>query len=862
MKSPSQHSSDDSSQHGDECSETALSLVKPSTTTLSINENEQQVKGVRRRKPLRPWSLSARVEKPNTVNSVESMNEDDSQMTQNGNHQEAEENENGNEPITDEINDSNGSEQQSSNDHDDNSNISHRKYSETDDGHVRKLTKLEWPKQLSSLDEQMKLFQLDPVKNLVYCVRCGLDALQDNLLEHISVHYPYNFFCDSSSGLDEHVLTHPQTSKPPNTVNSNSGMRNNPTPSVATVGTTNGNTSTFNQRDSNEDGKSTTPPRSKVYRCRQCIFVSTVKEEFWAHHRAHIRPDKVLECPSCPFVTEYKHHLEYHLRNHLGSKPFKCSKCDYACVNLSMLRSHMKSHFRHLLFKCRNCSFETKQYQALQVHLETEGHEPHLDSSVEEFLKEYGAGTNTTIPTAPPQQQEKIHSQKTINNNGITTRNGNNKRQRSDVSSSNKSISPPLMSVSPPLQQSTTPHISGTLAATVAAAASYVTANNFINTQQSQRLAWNQKQQINPFNSLITSPVSSPLEAAASLLSKRESLSASATSPTSILEQQQQQPPTIDTDLLLQMTQARGNSTSLLCTLCDYVASNKQSLGIHLFEHARKNELLNRSLTDDTTSKLLELFNGKFAFGSSPNSFSQQQLSTFVSETYQNVLSQQFQQQMSAAYDSFIDNNNNNTTSLFSLLNGASATSLTTSSRLSTETLTNGIKSEPIDVKIKSELKRPLTTSISKCIRKRKGRAFKILKTEQDSTTAISDNDEDEEDEEQEDDNEMSNDATDLKAANNDLLQRLNHDQQQDTNDPQKLLRLQDQETQVDEKQIEKLFECSHCEILFRDFALYCIHKLLHYSQSNPFKCAQCGEQKANKVEFFIHVAQTAHELT
>ena len=32
----------------------------------------------------------------------------------------------------------------------------------------------------------------------------------------------------------------------------------------------------------------------------------------------HIKPEKLLCCPKCIFVTEYKHHLEYHLRNHYG----------------------------------------------------------------------------------------------------------------------------------------------------------------------------------------------------------------------------------------------------------------------------------------------------------------------------------------------------------------------------------------------------------------------------------------------------------------------------------------------------------------------------------------------------------------
>lgn len=71
-----------------------------------------------------------------------------------------------------------------------------------------------------------------------------------------------------------------------------------------------------------------------------------------------------------------------------------------------------------------------------------------------------------------------------------------------------------------------------------------------------------------------------------------------------------------------------------------------------------------------------------------------------------------------------------------------------------------------------------------------------------------------------------------------------------------------DQQTQVDEWQIKRLFECFHCEMIFKDFAMYCTHKQLHYSPENPFRCAQCGEQKANKYDFFVHVAQQAHDLT
>lgn len=90
----------------------------------------------------------------------------------------------------------------------------------------------------------------------------------------------------------------------------------------------------------------------KSFKCKHCSHVAVSKSEFWAHSRAHMKPEKLLTCPNCPFVTEYKHHLEYHMRNHLGSKPFKCPKCSYSCINKSMLNSHMKSHSNVYQYRC------------------------------------------------------------------------------------------------------------------------------------------------------------------------------------------------------------------------------------------------------------------------------------------------------------------------------------------------------------------------------------------------------------------------------------------------------------------------------------------------------------------------------
>lgn len=114
----------------------------------------------------------------------------------------------------------------------------------------------------------------------------------------------------------------------------------------------------------------------KVFKCKQCEFVAVTKEDFWRHSKVHIKPEKMLNCPKCPFVTEYKHHLEYHLRNHFGSKPFKCPNCSYTCVNKSMLNSHMKSHTNIYQYRCQDCNYATKYCHSLKLHLRKYSHKP------------------------------------------------------------------------------------------------------------------------------------------------------------------------------------------------------------------------------------------------------------------------------------------------------------------------------------------------------------------------------------------------------------------------------------------------------------------------------------------------------
>lgn len=118
--------------------------------------------------------------------------------------------------------------------------------------------------------------------------------------------------------------------------------------------------------------------KPRQYKCKQCKQIFFSKGEFWDHTRSHIKPEKMLQCPKCAFVTEYKHHLEYHLRNHSRSKPFACPHCNYSCVNKSMLNSHLKSHSTVLQYRCIDCNYATKYCHSLKLHLRKYAHKPDI----------------------------------------------------------------------------------------------------------------------------------------------------------------------------------------------------------------------------------------------------------------------------------------------------------------------------------------------------------------------------------------------------------------------------------------------------------------------------------------------------
>lgn len=185
---------------------------------------------------------------------------------------------------------------------------------------------------------------------------------------HMNSHFDHKCpFCDYSSKTDGRLKRHIRDFHSENPPDSWAGTR---------VLKSNNNGEESNSPDPSSANGNSSGGKPRKYKCKQCEFIATNKQEFWDHSKAHIKSEKLLTCPNCNFVTEYKHHLEYHLRNHFGSKPFKCAKCNYSCVNKSMLNSHMKSHSNIYQYRCSDCNYATKYCHSLKLHLRKYSHTP------------------------------------------------------------------------------------------------------------------------------------------------------------------------------------------------------------------------------------------------------------------------------------------------------------------------------------------------------------------------------------------------------------------------------------------------------------------------------------------------------
>lgn len=193
--------------------------------------------------------------------------------------------------------------------------------------------------------------------------------------------------------------------------------------------------------------------KPRQYKCKQCKQIFHSKQEFWDHTRSHIKPEKMLQCPKCPFVTEYKHHLEYHLRNHSRSKPFQCPHCNYSCVNKSMLNSHLKSHSTVLQYRCIDCNYATKYCHSLKLHLRKYDHKPDIVLNLD--------GTPNPLPIIDIYGTRRGPKSKATTAK-LLAEIEKNQQQNAEVKAQSQQLSPPLTPSTSSLATSTTNSITKT----------------------------------------------------------------------------------------------------------------------------------------------------------------------------------------------------------------------------------------------------------------------------------------------------------------------------------------------------------------------------------------------------------------
>ncbi|XP_018010400.1 broad-complex core protein isoforms 1/2/3/4/5 isoform X3 [Hyalella azteca] len=94
----------------------------------------------------------------------------------------------------------------------------------------------------------------------------------------------------------------------------------------------------------------------------------SISDSFSSPHILSLVDPSFLQCPYCPYQTQWKHNLKTHIRRHTGEKPYHCHYCGKAFVCKTGLNMHVKIHTGENLFNCSQCPYQTTQKQALKLH--------------------------------------------------------------------------------------------------------------------------------------------------------------------------------------------------------------------------------------------------------------------------------------------------------------------------------------------------------------------------------------------------------------------------------------------------------------------------------------------------------------
>ncbi|XP_041672620.1 transcription factor E4F1 isoform X2 [Cheilinus undulatus] len=126
------------------------------------------------------------------------------------------------------------------------------------------------------------------------------------------------------------------------------------------------------EAEETEDGENQTS--SKLYQCPHCSRSFKGLNYFRFHVKGHLGY-KPFKCTLChkEFLTGYL--LKKHMEVHVSERRYKCGECGKLYKTIGHVREHMRAHSDERPYQCSRCNKGYKTKNALQVHQRTHGDE-------------------------------------------------------------------------------------------------------------------------------------------------------------------------------------------------------------------------------------------------------------------------------------------------------------------------------------------------------------------------------------------------------------------------------------------------------------------------------------------------------
>ncbi|XP_034566869.1 transcription factor E4F1 isoform X2 [Notolabrus celidotus] len=130
----------------------------------------------------------------------------------------------------------------------------------------------------------------------------------------------------------------------------------------------------FVEMEAEEAGDGDHQTSSKLYQCPHCNRSFKGLNYFRFHVKGHLGY-KPFKCTLChkEFLTGYL--LKKHMEVHVSERRYKCGECGKLYKTIGHVREHMRAHSDERPYSCSRCNKGYKTKNALQVHQRTHGDE-------------------------------------------------------------------------------------------------------------------------------------------------------------------------------------------------------------------------------------------------------------------------------------------------------------------------------------------------------------------------------------------------------------------------------------------------------------------------------------------------------